>query len=436
MGPGRGPGEWLGSRSAKTFFPTRGTWGRMVPRGARCFLAALLGLAALYQLFQAGARPAAEARLDASVFDDLEGYGAGESSSFRPNASAVAELHEALARKDSVVERLTGELETLRRKHAQQEAAQAASAAPAAKAAPAPAPSGCAFPGADIVGHDISDAPASSVRACCERCAHHQTSGGRCQGWSFAIDGNGQQRCYLKDATAPRRPHDGVRSGAGNAGCCDALPTPAAQALPPPSRGPGGGSAAATLSLASEMCVMTQWWGGVRVGGEQLSAAKTPSPEQCCTLCAESQGGGCVGWTFNTVDHHCQTFREIHDSSKCNVCISGRLEADEGLPAGLLNEADPHALPATQQHAYARKVLAEALAEGRQGMARHRLPERAGEPEGARDIVIVACWRRPAFLLRTLAQLMRAAGAEQHFYLVLLDLHASPAVQEVAAALP
>eukprot|EP01045_Picozoa_sp_COSAG04_P053424 COSAG04_NODE_23318_length_340_cov_1.066390_1_plen_109_part_10 len=35
---------------------------------------------------------------------------------------------------------------------------------------------------------------------------------------------------------------------------------------------------------------MTQWWGGVRVGGEQLSAAKTPSPEQCCTLFAVGLG--------------------------------------------------------------------------------------------------------------------------------------------------
>jgi hypothetical protein len=50
--------------------------------------------------------------------------------------------------------------------------------------------------------------------------------------------------------------------------------------------------------------------------------------------------------------------------------------------------------------------------------------------------VIVAGWRRPAFLLRTLAQLMEAAGADQHYYLVLLDFHASPTVEEVAAALP
>lgn len=53
-----------------------------------------------------------------------------------------------------------------------------------------------------------------------------------------------------------------------------------------------------------------------------------------------------------------------------------------------------------------------------------------------RDIVIVAAWRRPAFLLRTLVHLMQAAGGMDQFYLVLLDLHSSTTVEEVAAALP
>lgn len=130
-------------------------------------------------------------------------------------------------------------------------------------------------------------------------------------------------------------------------------------------------------------------------------------------------------------------FRSIAESQKCNVCISGRLAADAGEPAGIMNEADPHSMPGTRQHLYARKVLHEAMLEGRRVAALHKDSMSIGwNKEGAKDVVIVAAWRRPAFLLRTLAQIMRAAASEEHFYLVLLDLHASPAVEEVAAALP
>ena len=83
--------------------------------------------------------------------------------------------------------------------------------------------------------------------------------------------------------------------------------------------------------------------------------------------------GACVGWTFNTADRHCQSFRLITASEKCNVCISRRLVADEGAPAGVLNEADPHAQPGTRQHLYARGVLSEALQEGQRVSKLHRL---------------------------------------------------------------
>ena len=115
--------------------------------------------------------------------------------------------------------------------------------------------------------------------------------------------------------------------------------------------------------------------------GQQLSATKAASSEQCCTLCASaSPPGACAAWTFNTVDNHCQSFRLITSSDKCNVCeyiysvpsvpnllklfiqkprgpwiragISGRVSADEGAPEGVLNELDPHMQPSTAQHLY------------------------------------------------------------------------------------
>jgi hypothetical protein len=122
--------------------------------------------------------------------------------------------------------------------------------------------------------------------------------------------------------------------------------------------------------------------GGVRVRGQQLSATKAASSEQCCTLCASaSPPGACAAWTFNTVDNHCQSFRLITSSDKCNVCeytnsvlirtessqatsihskaattsdlgISGRVSADEGATEGVLNELDPHMQPSTSQHLY------------------------------------------------------------------------------------
>ena len=82
-------------------------------------------------------------------------------------------------------------------------------------------------------------------------------------------------------------------------------------------------------------------------------------------------------------------------------------------------------------------MLQDALAEGQRASTLHS--QTAGSADlkrDQRDIVIVAAWRRPAFLLRTLAHLMRAAGGANQFYLVLLDLHSSPVVEEVAAALP
>ena len=82
-------------------------------------------------------------------------------------------------------------------------------------------------------------------------------------------------------------------------------------------------------------------------------------------------------------------------------------------------------------------MLQEALLEGQRLSRLHGTATGSAKLEHEqRDIVIVAAWRRPAFLLRTLAHLMRAAGGGDQFYLVLLDLHASPAVEEVAAALP
>lgn len=84
---------------------------------------------------------------------------------------------------------------------------------------------------------------------------------------------------------------------------------------------------------------------------------------------------------------------------------------------------------------YARNVLQQALEEGQRSSALYRKDAESLKLKH-RDIVMIAAWRRPAFLLRTLAHLMRAAGGADQFYLVLLDLHSSVAVEEVAAALP
>ena len=82
-------------------------------------------------------------------------------------------------------------------------------------------------------------------------------------------------------------------------------------------------------------------------------------------------------------------------------------------------------------------MLQKALAEGERASAMYsQAAGSADRKSDQRDIVIVAAWRRPAFLLRTLAHLMRAVGGANQFYLVLLDLHSSPVVEEVAAALP
>lgn len=68
----------------------------------------------------------------------------------------------------------------------------------------------------DIVGHDITVANApTSVRSCCDTCARDE----ECEGWTFAGQEGGH--CYLKRATAPRRPSAGAVSGSRS--CCDAF---------------------------------------------------------------------------------------------------------------------------------------------------------------------------------------------------------------------
>lgn len=397
-----------------------------------------------------------EQQLRASIFDDLEGYGRKEGSS-ASNVSQIAEVKRAheqalqalrsdIAQRNAQLERLTGELDTLRIAHVKQSeqlarnndaavAPTVSSIAPAVQVSTTPCDVSGIFVGEDIVGNDISDSVATDARGCCQRCARHQRGGGSCLGWTFAAGGGVEAsggRCYLKSTASLRRPHPSVTSGTVD--CCDGI-EPADKNSAIPAFLPSAGQGSSTALIANEICVMSTWWGGVRVQGEQLSATKTTSSEQCCTLCASAlPPGACVAWTFNTADHHCQSFRLVTSSDKCNVCISGRVSGDDGAPEGLLNEIDPHTLPGTAQHLYARAVLQEALAEGQ------RLQDAAGvsanQKRDRRDIVIVAAWRRPAFLLRTLAHLMRAADGADQFYLVLLDLHSSPAVEEVAAALP
>ena len=249
-------------------------------------------------------------------------------------AAAGTAAHEQIALLQGELDRLKAENENgklaaaaLQKKNQEAMAgADAATDADGAKAgaaltSPPPPPSawlkqckdGGMFYGEDIQGSDISVAVAASVRACCQRCARHQRGGGECTGWTYAPTGGASGQCYLKAATEPRAENVGVTSGSSV--CCEAFDPPA---VPPQLQVPAAGGSAAAITVAkeasdAEICTMTAWWGGVRVKGEQMIAAKVASPEECCDLCADEAGGACVGWTFNSQDHHCQGETHTHN---------------------------------------------------------------------------------------------------------------------------
>lgn len=167
--------------------------------------------------------------LRASVFDDLEGYGGAETKGAAGNDTSkriaeieqsheqvLQELRSDIAQRNVQLERLTGELDTLRIENAKQSEQLVQNGATTSSKythigpikASAPCDARGIFVGEDIVGSDISDSVAVDALECCQRCTRHQRVGSSCLGWTFVgvgAGGGSQGRCYLKSSTSPVR---------------------------------------------------------------------------------------------------------------------------------------------------------------------------------------------------------------------------------------
>jgi hypothetical protein len=270
--------------------------------------------------------------------------------------------------------------------------------------APCPAPE--LYRGHDIVGHDLGDRAVLSAHQCCEWCSQYSKwafGNDRCAGWSFLAS---TSICYLKSAQGPRQANAVVLSG--QVGCC-----------PAPKKDDVG---VAQLDSFVMRCAMEFWWAGVRLMGVRLMVITIKSAEQCCQLCGEDSSA-CKGWTFSTEDHYCTTLRTIEKTGSCTTCQSGTL--GEASAMDMFGHTSPQPTVSNNfagERAYAAQVLHSALEDGRNISYRYGVPNDL--VASSRDIVIVACWRRPVFLLRTLVHLLKAAGSEQNFYLFVVDMHA------------
>eukprot|EP01046_Picozoa_sp_COSAG06_P001393 COSAG06_NODE_45_length_29559_cov_23.840835_11_plen_290_part_00 len=177
--------------------------------------------------------------------------------------------------------------------------------------------------------------------------------------------------------------------------------------------------------IPAAMCGMTWWWGGTQLIGEEVADQSVEKHAgTCCSRC-EAIGAACTGWTYNTEDHYCHVLRTVEETRRSDEATSGRA-AGEPMQA----ENEDAFTDGSGDIAFAADVMREALSTGR-ASARGSAPE-----WDATDIVMVSAWRRPEFLLHTLSNLLRAEGADSHFVLFLLDLHASPTVLAIAEACP
>jgi hypothetical protein len=280
------------------------------------------------------------------------------------------------------------------------------------------------FEAQDIVGNDLEDGIAPSARECCRRCVRHV--GRHCAGWTFVPGAHGGPRCYLKTAASPRQKRIGLTSGSTTT-CCAAVD---GKDLLAPVAGPAPAAAGPLPKVAPHVCAMNTWWASVRLTGKVVEEDFAATTEHCCTTCARL-GSACAGWMYSTEDKFCRALGSIDSRMPCNVCVSGFSLSSASSDA---TERVASAGATSAAHMYARQVLVAAVDKGRALSVAQGVPN---DPmASSRDIVIVSGWRRPAFLLRTLVKLFEAAGSEQHFYLVILDLHASRATVDVAEAIP
>eukprot|EP01052_Picozoa_sp_SAG31_P036220 SAG31_NODE_4486_length_3194_cov_7.612278_1_plen_339_part_10 len=201
------------------------------------------------------------------------------------------------------------------------------------------------------------------------------------------------------------------------------------------------------------------WLPNIELRGEEEKHFAATEPGGCCVGCAELSE--CAGFTYNSVEKLCRfklwpaghrdrAAKPALTAVACDVCTSFTydkvlsqsfhappLATSPTTPAGAAPNPTPERSPlglspsdgcagTAVDKAFAAQILASALGD--------RSPKPDNNRDATKDVVLVTAWRRPAFLLQTLARLLSADLSEEHRFVVVLEHGYEPLIDTVRPA--